>query len=168
MEGRRLRRRSFLSKSINMWRGQTQAQWGPLSGKEEMGTTWKARGFLWTSGITSLLCKWLKIGTSYPERLWSLLSWRSSSKVVCMWTWATLGDPAWAGDWNRWTQRLLPTSIILWLVVNSFYRLISQQILFRKKIPLAEKMFSANCCDMYMSFSCVWFLIFKVLMLAFV
>lgn len=69
---------------------------------------------------TNKKCEWQNIGTGWPERLCSLLPWRSAEDAW-MWSWGT------CSMWACWKRRLgpddilrsLPTSDIVWFTKTS-------------------------------------------------
>ena len=52
-------------------------QWCPVTGQGAMGTNCNTGSSIWIWGRTSLLWGWQSTGTGCPERLWSLLLWRT-------------------------------------------------------------------------------------------
>jgi len=69
----------------------------PMPGQEVMGTNWNTRRVIWTSGSSSVLCRWWSTGC--PEAVESP-PWRPSN--AWMWAWEPCyGCPCWSRGWTN-------------------------------------------------------------------
>lgn len=114
---------------INIWKEvekekepSSLQQWAEAE-QEVMGTSWNSRGYIWTTGSTSLLRRWQSTGKDCTKELCSLPPWRYSKAV---WTWFMTGDfvlPCSSWIWARWPSEVLSNlrlSKSLWnTVLNS-------------------------------------------------
>lgn len=104
---------------VNTWR---EAEEKIESGSSKRCPVWGKRqwaqtgtwGSFWLSGNTSVLCECQSTGTSFPERLWSLLSGDLLKLPGHGPEHPVQSGPPWAGVGHDGLQRSFPTSVILW------------------------------------------------------
>lgn len=113
---------AVLSAYINIWwEGMKKSQKDSsrecsVTGQKAMTTNWNTRKSLWNMKKSILLWGWSNTGIGYPERMWSLPTWRYSRPRWTQ-TWAT--HCSWPHMWQEAPlknfQRFFPGSALLWL-----------------------------------------------------